>query len=89
MKLRVVVASWVLGLGALVSAGCSGDDTLIKWSCDCGGDACAATEGDALAVSQETSCNTGSSFGPNQCKTTGDICACPNGDSKCEIRLTR
>ena len=86
MKFRVVVAGWILGLGALASAGCSGDDPLIKWSCECG-DACEATESDARSVTGETCSN--STFSRGRCETTGDVCACPNGDSKCEIKILR
>ena len=78
MKTRAVLAGVLLGFGAMVSVACGSDSkTLVKWSCSCR-NACAATETDAESAS--TFCGS-----DNVCKTTGDICACPDGASKCEI----
>jgi hypothetical protein len=82
MKMRVVLVGVLLALGALASAGCSSSDdkTLVKWSCSCG-DACAASEEDAKSQGTGFSCD------QNVCTTTGDICACPGGGSKCAILI--
>ena len=78
MKMRAVLAGVLFGVSAMVSVACGSDDkTLVKWSCACQ-DACAATEGDAKSLT--TYCSE-----TNVCTTTGDICACPDGASKCEI----
>jgi len=80
MKMRAVLAGVLCVVGAMLSVACGSDDkTLVKWSCSCQ-DACAATEGDAKSLT--TFCDVS-----NICTTTGDICACPDGASKCEIIL--
>ena len=76
---RIVGSGVVMAaLGLLAGACGSDDDKMYKWSCSCG-NACAATQAEAVKVAV---CGSGDIA---VCMATGDSCVCPGGAKSCAI----
>ena len=82
MRLGMVVAGALIGLGAWSSMACGGDE-LLKWQCDRCTDACAANATDAKSASDCSNSTSTNEF--VSCEPTGDACVCPEGGDKCAI----